>query len=191
MMRGTTSIKVSQDCLTLYMKVLCDLETPVCTNRHHVTWIFSNAAMKASHLSRNIHSFSTVKAKSADKTFIEHCWCQLRASPKSATLCPTPPPPPQIKGGSVLADTNGGDWWGLWNHHTRYRTDLRLGSYLIYSMEQSPSWGTSKFAANQKIPSILWNLKVHYAFTRVSRLSLSWARSIQPMSSMPLLEAPF
>jgi len=31
---------------------------------------------------------------------------------------------PQIKGGSVLADTDSGDWWGLWGHHTSYRTDL-------------------------------------------------------------------
>jgi hypothetical protein len=33
---------------------------------------------------------------------------------------------------------------------------------LTYSMEQSPSWEASQFAANQEIPRILWNLKVHY-----------------------------
>ena len=33
-----------------------DLETPVCTNWHDVTWIFSNTAVKTSHLSRNIHT---------------------------------------------------------------------------------------------------------------------------------------
>jgi len=31
-----------------------DLETPLCTNRHDMIWIFSNTAMKTSHLSRNI-----------------------------------------------------------------------------------------------------------------------------------------
>jgi len=29
-------------------------------------------------------------------------------------------------------------------------------------MEQSPSWEANRFAANQEIPRILWNLKVHY-----------------------------
>jgi hypothetical protein len=99
-------------------------------------------------------------------------------------------PIPEIKGGSCLSDTVGGDWWGLWGHHTRYRTDLRLGSYLIYCVEQSTSLDANKFSASQKIHSILCNLKVHYAFTRVSRLSLSWAKSIQSMPSIPLLEAP-
>ena len=29
-------------------------------------------------------------------------------------------------------------------------------------MEQSPSWEANWFAANQEIPRILWNPKVHY-----------------------------
>ena len=33
---------------------------------------------------------------------------------------------------------------------------------LTYSMEQSPSWEANQFAANQEIPRILWNPKVHY-----------------------------
>ena len=33
---------------------------------------------------------------------------------------------------------------------------------LTYSMVQSPSWQANWFAANQEIPRILWNPKVHY-----------------------------
>ena len=29
-------------------------------------------------------------------------------------------------------------------------------------MEQIPSWQTNRFSANQEIPHILWNLKIHY-----------------------------
>jgi hypothetical protein len=31
-----------------------------------------------------------------------------------------------------------------------------------YSMEQSSSWETIRFSANQEIPRVLWNPKVHY-----------------------------
>ena len=33
---------------------------------------------------------------------------------------------------------------------------------LTYSMEQSPSWEATWYSANQEIPRILWNPKVHY-----------------------------
>jgi hypothetical protein len=46
----------------------------------------------------------------------------------------------------------------VWQH--RYS---RLGwSLLTYSMEQSPSWESNQFSANEEIPHILWNPKVHY-----------------------------
>jgi len=38
-----------------------------------------------------------------------------------------------------------------------------LPTYLLtYSMEQSPSGEANWFSASQEIPSILWNLKIHY-----------------------------
>ena len=45
--------------------------------------------------------------------------------------------------------------WKDGQHHT--------GPWLPnYCMVQSPSWEANRFAANQEIPHILWNLKVHY-----------------------------
>jgi len=56
-----------------------------------------------------------------------------------------------------------------------------------YSKEQSPTWEAKRFSASQEIPRILWNPKVHCAFTTAHHLSLSWARSIQSIPSHPYL----
>ena len=47
------------------------------------------------------------------------------------------------------------------NYHTISKY-MYLTEWLTYSMEQSPSWEVNQFSASQKIPPILWNLKVHY-----------------------------
>jgi hypothetical protein len=69
---------------------------------------------------------------------------------------------------------------------------LELSSFLIaeliylptYSMEQSPSREANRFSANQEIPRILWNPKVHYHISSC-HLSLSWARSVQSIPPHP------
>jgi len=64
------------------------------------------------------------------------------------------------------------------SHHAQHRTGLHpaylaaapeasspraeRSCLLTYSMEQSPSWGTNRFAASQEITRILWNAKVYY-----------------------------
>jgi hypothetical protein len=55
------------------------------------------------------------------------------------------------------------------NNHSQWLPDPTdekhyLFTYLLtYSMEQSPSWETNRFAASQEIPRILLNPKVHYS----------------------------
>ena len=60
-----------------------------------------------------------------------------------------------------------------------------LNYLLTYSMGHSPSWEANRFSASQEIPRILWNPKVHSAFTNDRHLSLSWASSIQSVPPHP------
>ena len=44
-----------------------------------------------------------------------------------------------------------------------HKNYIYLFTYLLtYSMEKNPSWEAIQFSANQEIPRILWNPKVHY-----------------------------
>ena len=55
-----------------------------------------------------------------------------------------------------------------------------------YSMVQSPSWEANWFAANQEIPCISRNPKVHYrTHKRPPPLPLSWASPIQSIYPHP------
>jgi hypothetical protein len=66
-----------------------------------------------------------------------------------------------------------------------------METLLTYFTQQSPSWEANKSSDGQKIPRILWNPKVYFAFTRARHLSLPWARSIQSIPSAPFLEESF
>jgi hypothetical protein len=52
-------------------------------------------------------------------------------------------------------------------------------------MEQRPSWEANSFSASQEIPAFYGTRRFITAFTRARHLSLSWASSIQFMSSHP------
>ena len=39
---------------------------------------------------------------------------------------------------------------------------MSLSDLLTYSLKQSPSWEANRFLADQEIPRIVWNPKVHY-----------------------------
>jgi hypothetical protein len=57
---------------------------------------------------------------------------------------------------------------------------------LTNCVEQSASWETNRASAGQEIRRMFIT-----AFTTARHLFLSWARPIQSMPSIPLLEDPF
>ena len=56
---------------------------------------------------------------------------------------------------------------------------------LNYSVEQSPSWEANRFSAAKKFPAFYGTQRFITAFTSARHLSLSWATSIQSISSHP------
>jgi hypothetical protein len=52
--------------------------------------------------------------------------------------------------------------------------------------ELSPSWEAAHCTATQELPCILWTRRFIIVFTRALHWSLSWARSIQSISSHPV-----
>ena len=64
-----------------------------------------------------------------------------------------------------------------------------LFCYFTHSLHGvESSWEANRFSASKEISRILWNPKVHYLIPKSSPLSLSWARSVQPISSIQVSE---
>ena len=95
-----------------------------------------------------MHSFSTVKANTATRRLLN--FADVNYGPRQIARPSATPPHPSNKGRLRLG-WHG--WWGLMRvmgspHSVLDR--LKAGSYLVYSMEQSPSWDANKFSVSQK-----------------------------------------
>ena len=67
--------------------------------------------------------------------------------------------------------------WNIWRNY--------LLTYLLTPGSRVLLEKLTGFAANQEIPRILWNPKVHYRTHKRCHLSLSWANSIQSPQPLP------
>jgi hypothetical protein len=65
----------------------------------------------------------------------------------------------------------------LWNFIRKLHLYLHL--FINNSMEQSPSSKANSFSGTQKLPWLLWNLKVPTVFTKVYHWYTPWTRQIQ------------
>jgi hypothetical protein len=71
---------------------------------------------------------------------------------------------------------------------TRREKEVTLSYLLTYLLTPRSRVLLEKptgYSASQKIPSILWDMKVHYRIHKCPSLSLSWASSIQFISPLP------
>jgi len=77
-------------------------------------------------------------------------------------------------------------WRGLRKRFQRsYLLTYLLTHILTISMEQSPSWEAYRFSASQGLLAFYGARRFITAFTSAHQLSLSWARSIQPILQHP------
>ena len=69
--------------------------------------------------------------------------------------------------------------------------DLTRQYLLTYTTDHSPSWEANRFSANQEIPRIVWNPKVHYRINSCSPTSpyLSQLNRYQSISPGPRLSS--
>jgi len=75
------------------------------------------------------------------------------------------------------------------NLYTLKSRSVKTQQLLTYSMVQSPSWETNRFAASQEIPHISQNPKVHYrTHKRLSSVSILGQHNLVHIPTSHLLE---
>ena len=149
-----------------------DLETPVCTNRHDVTWIFSNTAMKTSHLSTNIRIvFLPWKLIQRTRCLLNiadvNYGPRQRARPFAA-----PRPQPSYKGWFCLG-WHG--WWGLMRvMGSPYSVLDRLKAGVLSNLFH----GAETLTSSQLIKnfSAFFGIRMFNTLSHASPACLYWAR---------------